>query len=66
MSCESCTQKIIEQNATQDKVYKDAQAAANESGQWFAIYTDEYGNYQFIRADQANGIPIKRYVSPNV
>lgn len=64
MACEGCKQKLlVEQN---DSVNEEAKTLANNTGQWVAIYKDEFGGTQFILADQAGQYPVIRYISPEL
>jgi hypothetical protein len=67
MACESCIQKILATNEAEKKILKMAIQKAKETGHWYAIYTNEYGQSCLISAADAaaTGIPVKRYISPN-
>lgn len=53
-------------NEKQIKIQQEALQLANEIGQWVAIYLNSEGRLDYIRADLAQGLPVKGYVSPDV
>lgn len=61
-----CNQELKERHEAEQNIITQAQGKANEDGQWYAIYTDEYGADRIIRADLAGNYPVKRYVSPKL
>lgn len=65
MSCEGCNSKIKKDNEARETIQEKAQELANQTGEWFAIYKDEFG-FHTIRADLSTGYPIIGHVSPNV
>lgn len=66
MACEGCIQKILMAHDQENKTIIEAMALAKETGQWVAIYTDEYGQKQYRIASQAAGLPVTRHISPNM
>lgn len=62
--CLVCNQKT--QNEAENKIYKEAMELAAASGLWVGIYTDENGDRRYVRADFAQGYPIKKWVTPNM
>lgn len=64
--CESfnCLE-IAKENEKQIKIQQEAQQLANETGEWFAIYKED-GQFKYIRADQAAGLPVIGYASPKL
>lgn len=63
--CYGCTQQAKEQYEAKNKIRKDAQKMANDSGHWYGIYETPEGE-QIIRADLINGEPVTEYVSPKL
>lgn len=61
-----CNQSLKEAHEKEQKILSEAQSKANETGEWWAIYRDEFGADQLIRAADAAGYPVRRYVSPKL
>jgi hypothetical protein len=61
-----CNQSLQEAHEKEQKILSEAQARANDTGEWWAIYRDEFGVDRLIRADLAGGYPVTRYVSPKL
>lgn len=59
-----CVEAKIE-NERQIKIQQEALELANKTGEWVAIYQEPGGKLNCIRADLAQGLPIRGYASPN-
>jgi len=66
MPCEGCIQKILAAHEQENNTYKEALALANKTGEWVAIYKDEFGNVCYRLASQAAGLPVTRHVTPEL
>jgi hypothetical protein len=61
-----CNQELKERHEAEQNIITQAQAKANEDGQWYSIYRDEFGVDRIIRTDLAAGYPVWRHVSPKL
>lgn len=60
MACESCIQKIKEDDGTKDK----AQMAANEEQEWVGIYNEE-GSIRYCIGAECVGKPVIKWYTPD-
>ena len=65
--CADCTSQVqqkIAAKADDQNAEAEAKKYANEHNTPVAIYRDEQGKLCWIRADQADGYPVRGYISP--